>query len=102
MGQHDRVTQRRQQDRGAEPHAARDAGQVREGRQRLEPRLGDDAVADPHRVVARAVGVPRHRPALLDGRALRRLHHDAAGRNEDTESHGPRSVLRLVGGRVSR
>jgi hypothetical protein len=90
VGEHDRVSQGRQEHGRSEPHAARDAGQVREGRQGLEPRLGDDAVAHPDGVVARAVGEPRHRPALLDCRPLGRLHDHAAGRDENAQSHAGR------------
>jgi hypothetical protein len=90
VGEHDRVPQRGQEHGRSEPHAARDAGQVREGRQGLEPRLGDDAVAHPDGVVARAVGESRHGPALLDGRPVGRLHDHTAGRDENAQSHAGR------------
>ena len=90
VGEHDRVPQRRQEHGRPEPHASRDSCQIGQGRERLEPRLGDDAVADPHGVVTGAVGVPRHRPAFLHGRSMRGPHDHTAGRNEDAETHAGR------------
>ena len=63
LGQHHRVAKSRKQDRRPEPHPGRDPGQVGQGRQRVEPRLGHDAVAHPDRVIAGLVGTAGHGPA---------------------------------------
>ena len=88
VSQHHGLAKRRQEDRGAQAHALRHGRDVGEGRQRLEPRLGHDAVADPDGVVARPVAVPRHLPALLHGRPPGRAHDDGARREEDADAHG--------------
>ena len=96
------LAKRRQQDRGAQAHALRHGRDVGEGRQRLEPRLGHDAVADPDGVVARAVAVPRHLPALLHGRPPGRVHDDGARREEDADAHGSGPRHRYTRSRGSR
>src|SRR5438093_1375863 len=85
--EHHRLPEGGEEHRGAEPHARRHRGQVRERGERLEPRLGDDAITDPGRVVPRLVGVARHRPALLDGWPPGRLHDGATRGHEDTDAH---------------
>ena len=88
LRQHDRVAERRQQHGRAQAHARRDAGDVRQRRQRLQPRLGDDAVADPDRVVAGSIGQTSHGPAFVDRWTPCRLHDRTARGNEDADAHG--------------
>src|SRR5207245_9040208 len=51
-----------------------------------------DAAADPDRAVARLVSQAGNAPAFLHGRPARGLHDDAAGGDEDAQTHGRHAV----------
>jgi hypothetical protein len=86
--EHRRLAQRRQQDRGAEPCARGDRGEVGERGERLEARLGDHAVAHPQ-IEPGLVAAPGERPALLERRPPRGIEHHRAVRQEHPQSHRP-------------
>jgi hypothetical protein len=72
--QHGRLAQRRQQNGRSEAGPRGDRRQIGQRGERLEPGLGNDAVAHPQ-IHSRRVAHPRDRPALFDRRAPHRLQH---------------------------
>jgi len=88
VGEDNGLAQRGEEHGRSESNPGSKAGDVGERGERLEPRLGHDAVADPDRVIAGLVGEAGHGPAFFDGRPARGLHDDAASGNEDAEAHG--------------
>jgi hypothetical protein len=92
------LAQGREEDAGAEPHAARARGGVGQRSEHLEARAGKQAVAHPHRVVAerfRAFGDREDARAVLGLVA----GDEVARRQHDTEAH---AVGRGASGLVHR
>ena len=93
-GEEDRVAQRKRREAArAEPHAPRAGGDRRQQHERLEPRLGEEAVADPDRLEgARSLGLLGELEQLVDARGA---EQHAAVRQAQPEARRHSVVLTI-------